>query len=352
MTIAKSAVEAYLNRKIEKRLWLKELKPLEIEEELSYISPKPKFTAPLFHHQKICFLLGIAYPETIYMTDLGTGKSSIALELLSYFYYNKFIRRAFIFVPTNEVAEGWEDEINKWGFKIPFIRLTQKSSKAKWEVLSEFGDGLIIGTYIGIAAMSSELKQQKDDNPKRKRIPQKNLLEELFKDSDAVVFDQCYPKGTKIKTFNGELSIELLKKDDLVLSSDFTFRPIKKVYNKQSSVFSRLHLNNGNVIEVTPDHPFFTDLGWVCAGNLKGRCLYDNNSLRDLWKTVPEVPGLETDQKWGPTQNSILQCILLAELTGLCRIPTTTKYISITEKIRKDELEQRSAAPRISEEKT
>src|SRR6266446_8512377 len=107
MPIAKAAIDAYLSRKLESRAWFKTLQPLEVEEELSHINPKPKFTAPLMLHQKICFLMGVAYPESLILTDLGTGKTSTALELLSYFYHNKFIRQAFIFTPTNEVAEGW-----------------------------------------------------------------------------------------------------------------------------------------------------------------------------------------------------------------------------------------------------
>jgi hypothetical protein len=65
MPIAKRFIEAYLARVVPTLSWLKQLKPLEVEEELSYINPKPKFTAPLRVDQKICFIAGIAYPEIL-----------------------------------------------------------------------------------------------------------------------------------------------------------------------------------------------------------------------------------------------------------------------------------------------
>ncbi len=207
MAIHKAAVEKYLARQTESLSWLKNLKPLEVEEELSYISPLPKFHCPLRTDQKILFLLGVAYPEVVIMSDLGSGKTAVSLELLSYFYDNGFIQRGFVFTPTNEVCEGWEDEIKRWGFDIPYVRLSAKSSKAKWEQLSEFGSGLVIGTYIGIAAMASRLTKQKDKDgaelDKRKREVQDRKILRLVRHCDAVVYDQSTKAGN-IKSLSFE----------------------------------------------------------------------------------------------------------------------------------------------------
>src|SRR5258706_14704134 len=111
MPILKKVVDQYLARTPESRIWFKDLKPLEVEKELSYIKPRPKFVVKSLRlDQKICLLLGFAYPETVFMTDMGLGKTCVSLELLSYFYHNHFIRRAFIFAPTDEL-EGSSDEV-------------------------------------------------------------------------------------------------------------------------------------------------------------------------------------------------------------------------------------------------
>src|ERR1700739_1859714 len=153
MPISKFAIEAYLNRNGETKTWFKKLLSEEVEEELSHIQPPPKFTIKSFRlDQKICFLMGIAYPETLFMTDVGWGKTGISLELLSYFYDNGFIRKAFVFTPTNEISEGWGDEIKKWGFRIPYLILGGGSSANKWRSFPSLPSGIIIGTYAGIAA--------------------------------------------------------------------------------------------------------------------------------------------------------------------------------------------------------
>ncbi len=200
MPIAKSAVDAYLARQLETRTWFKSLKPLEVEEYLTYVNPPHKFTIPMRLDQKVCFLLGVAHPETVIMSDLGLGKTGTSLELLSYFYNNKFIRKAFVFAPTDELVEGWEDEIKKWGIDIPYL-LLEGSSKKKWDSLAEFDDGVILGTYIGIAAMVSELEDQfdRDGNKlkRQKRRPQKKLIDKILDRVDAVVYDQSTQAGNR-----------------------------------------------------------------------------------------------------------------------------------------------------------
>jgi SNF2 family DNA or RNA helicase len=208
MPIPKRVVEAYLEEDHGSLAWVKDLLPLEVEELLNSINPPHKFTVPTFRQdQKILFILGVAYPETMFMSDLGLGKTSVSLELLSYFYNIGKIRRAYVFTPTNEVAEGWEDEIKKWGFTIPYIRLSETASKQKRAKLKTFGNGLIIGTYAGISAMVSELSEYKDQvgfivtdkngKPKRKRQINDRLLLQALTDVDAVVYDQSTNLGHK-----------------------------------------------------------------------------------------------------------------------------------------------------------
>ena len=192
MPVLQAAVDRYLKRQIDSKLWFKDLKPLEVEHDLSFMDPPHEFKIPMRVDQKICFLLGVAYPSILFMTDLGLGKTGLSLELMTYFYNHKFVRRAFVFAPTDELVEGWEDEIKKWKFDIPYLRLVG-SSKQKWDALDNFGDGIILGTYAGIAAMVSKLvakKKNGEDTGHQKRQPTKDLFDKILDRVDAVVFDQ------------------------------------------------------------------------------------------------------------------------------------------------------------------
>ena len=201
MPVAKTAVDKYLARDPwESLAWFKSLLPLEVEEELSYIRPRPKFHCPLRTDQKVLFLVGLAHPDVVFMSDLGSGKTSVSLELLSYFYDHGFMRRGFVFAPTDEVAEGWEDEINKWGFDIPHVRLSG-SSRKKWDAVQNFGDGLVIGTYIGVAAMVSKLAAVEGSKKRKRQVHARSMLG-LVDRVDAVVYDQSTRLGdTKSLSF-------------------------------------------------------------------------------------------------------------------------------------------------------
>ena len=202
--IPQRLIDNYLAEIHETKTWLKSLKPLEIELLLTEIEPRHKFTIPTFRtDQKINFIAGVADPATMYMSDLGLGKTGVSLELLQYFFNIGSVKRAFVFCPTEEIAEGWIDEISKWGFKLPYCLLTRTDSKGKWARLAAFtGNGLVIGTYIGISAMVAKLapvidRVTRKPTGKQKRRIHFNLVDDLLKDVDAVVYDQSTALGSK-----------------------------------------------------------------------------------------------------------------------------------------------------------
>lgn len=202
MPIPQRVVDRYLAEVGESRAWLKEMTAEEVDDLLASMRPRHRFTVPGFRlDQKVCFLMGAAYPESLIMSDLGLGKTVTSLELLTYFRSIGLVAGGNIFVPTNELAGGWEDEIRKWGFDLPHVLLTDDSSPAKWGRLWDNRDAVVIGTYVGVAAMASRLLPvvDKDGNPtgKKRRQPDPALLEEITEDTDAVVFDQSTALGQK-----------------------------------------------------------------------------------------------------------------------------------------------------------
>ncbi|HOJ95167.1 MAG TPA: hypothetical protein PK390_07995, partial [Fervidobacterium nodosum] len=95
-----------------------------------------------------------------------------------------------------------------------------------------------------------------------------------------LVMDECFPAGTKIMTPKGEKNIEDLKPGDEVYNAIGIGR-IKRV-GKRISKTVILHLSNGKRIEVTPNHPFFTDIGWVQAKDLTGRILFTSSQIYNI----------------------------------------------------------------------
>jgi hypothetical protein len=193
MPIPKVAVEKYLNRQLPSLTWFKDLRPLEVEHDLTFAQPPIKLHAPLRVDQKAVLLAALAEQSLVILSDLGWGKSALSLELLQYYYDNGFIRRAFVFAPTDEVCEGWEDELKRWGFTVPRVRLFG-SSKDKWDQLYTFKGGIVIGTYVGIAAMVSKLVRIEDAKRQHREIDARLLLGAV-QDVDAVVLDQSTRTG-------------------------------------------------------------------------------------------------------------------------------------------------------------
>jgi hypothetical protein len=212
MPISPKAIEAYLTRDVEELSWIKGLNAKAVTADLKLVKPRVKFTAPLRTDQKICFLLGAAYPEILFMTDLGLGKTVVSLELFNYFLSIGFIRRGIVFCPTDELVESWEDEIKKWGFPFPVVSLRKGSSTQKWLTLATLtGDGLIIGTYTGISAMVSRMVQRREKpgykgKSRKKREPISELLDKVGMHVDALFFDQSTSVGN-----TGSLSYRVCK---------------------------------------------------------------------------------------------------------------------------------------------
>jgi hypothetical protein len=116
-----------------------------------------------------------------------------------------------------------------------------------------------------------------------------------------IVIDECFIGDTKIKTLRGHIPIKDVILGEPVFSSQGISR-VSKILKKRSNVLVKLTLSNGTQIRVTPNHPFFTDIGWVCAGNLQGRVLFDDEALSIL--------------RQNDTQTKILRHILLSEMAN------------------------------------
>ncbi|HEU5488480.1 MAG TPA: DEAD/DEAH box helicase [Candidatus Nitrosotalea sp.] len=193
MTISPRAINDFLSQKRDNHLFIKSLSTKQIDGEIERLNPKPKFWPNLRIHQKICFLLGLAYPQFFFQLDMGTGKSLLSLVLLSYFHqlgHKKFL----IQVPMDESIDNWIEQTTEWGFDLPVIPL-RHSGERKLQDWDNLKEGVAISTYIGLATSLSRLQDKKPTKNKKKVKgrewkPDLRLVEWFRSTLDGVVFDE------------------------------------------------------------------------------------------------------------------------------------------------------------------
>lgn len=196
--IHKQAVTEFLNRKVDNHNWLKKLSDAQLDEEIAALRPQPTFIAPLLTHQKVGFLLSLAYPTLFIQYEMGLGKTRLCLEIIKYLLLTKKNHLFLILAPTDEVVLGWQEETEKWTPNLP-VQLLLGTREEKWANLANAKSGVLIGTYVGVATMVSELLSVSEK--RRAWIPQPKFVNELTKRLTGVVYDE----STRIKT-KGTLS--------------------------------------------------------------------------------------------------------------------------------------------------
>lgn len=139
---------------------MKRLTHKQIDDALAQLKPSPRLEPGLRLHQKVCIYLGIAYPQFAFWLDLGTGKTTVLLHLLRYWWETGHINCALIFVKTSKAFPTWEAQIARWNIDIPYITLTD-SSVVKWKAIEQFKKGLIIVPYPGAVAMTTKRVKNK-----------------------------------------------------------------------------------------------------------------------------------------------------------------------------------------------
>lgn len=191
---------------------MKKITNRELDRELERLGFKvARPGKPLRKHQKVCVLLGLAYPGFCFWLDMGTGKTRIVLELLYHYWKLGLLDRALILVPSEHaLISAWEPQIKQWRIKMPFVTLGNGASAEKWHSVNELDSGLILATYPGIARMLSNKKPprksgkskkaKKIKSKKAKKIklsPDRKKMTALAKRLDAVIPDESTNLGNQ-----------------------------------------------------------------------------------------------------------------------------------------------------------
>lgn len=80
-----------------------------------------------------------------------------------------------------------------------------------------------------------------------------------YKDIDFLMGGSpCVPAGSKIKTDNGYKAIEDIEIGDMVLTHKNRYRPVSRLYERQSSHIYHIKFNGGDTLDITGNHPVYT----------------------------------------------------------------------------------------------
>ena len=103
---------------------------------------------------------------------------------------------------------------------------------------------------------------------------------------DLAIVDECFVAGTMIATTTGLKPIELVRCGDTVYNLTGAGR-VEGVSIKPAYQLVKLRFDNGTIIECTENHPFFTEKGWVKAGELEsGSLSFSIKGMSRMWQHI------------------------------------------------------------------
>lgn len=191
--IPKANVNEFLDQKRDSHVWMKRLTHRQLDEAIAKITPKPNLYPKMRLHQKVCFLLGVAYRAFGYWLDMGTGKTLLSLQLIQYFYDIGLIKRWVVFVLSDTAYDTWERQIKEYKITVPYLFL-EDSSEHRWRQLEEFENGIVIVAYPSAVAMTTAWEKVKGKKKGRWVLHDK-LVRHFSKHADGIIMDESTRAG-------------------------------------------------------------------------------------------------------------------------------------------------------------
>lgn len=225
-----------------------------------------------FDHQKTTASFLTLHKRAFCLNEQGTGKTGSVIWAADYLMKQGRIKRVLVICPLSIMDSAWRADLFKFAMHRS-VDIAHGSADKRRAVIESQAEFVIIN-FDGVEVVADAIKRG---------------------DFDLLVVDECFVAGTLVMTPQGRRPIEQLEAGDKVLTSDGVMR-IKRLVRNTATQLVEVKLGNGKTIRCTPEHPFFTDAGWVCAKNLAGRRLVSGAELSCLRagispQTAPGVVG-------------------------------------------------------------
>ena len=222
---------------------------------------------PMSHQVETASFLTL-HRRAFVFNDPGTGKTLSALWAADYLMKRGEVQRVLILCPLSIMESAWLADLSNSIIHRTAIACHHSKSEKRIEMVKN-GYEFIIANYDGLPLIADTI-----------------LKDGTF---DLIIVDECFAAGTPVMTPMGRQPIEQLAAGDKVFTSDGVMR-IKRLVRNTAKQMVEVKLENGEHIRCTPEHPFFTDLGWVCAKNLAGRRLISGAEMSCVRAGVSPSP--------------------------------------------------------------
>lgn len=187
--ISKEALRAYRTRPFDDHLWMKMLSEDELWGALRAFKVKPRFKTVPWLHQLVCFLLGMTYPEFLFLLDMGTGKTWILLNVLQQLLREKKVKRGLVLVPRLLNMDSWREAAEEHSYLEPQI-ITVQDIDAKWDMLENPRGDFTVIDYAGFHLAT--MLPPKKDSRKRERQADDLKLAKLRRRYDFAALDESH----------------------------------------------------------------------------------------------------------------------------------------------------------------
>lgn len=231
---------------------------------------------PMSHQIETAAFLTM-HRKAFVFSEPGTGKTLSALWAADYLMQRGDVRRCLILCPLSIMHSAWMNDLNSSIIHRSAIVAHHSQASRRIEMVQQDYE-FVIANYDGLNLIADEVK-----NDGR---------------FDLIIVDECFVAGTLVATPQGRRPIEQLPAGAEVLTSNGVKR-IKRLVRNNTKRLVRVRTTDGQEITCTPDHPFFTDAGWVTAENLKGRRLV---SHPELWGMRSRISSPEAQISMAPCE--------------------------------------------------
>jgi len=223
-----------------------------------------------FTHQRDTSAFLTLNNRAFVFSEPGTGKTLSAIWAADYLMKIGRVRKVLILCPLSIMQSAWQRDITSSAIHRTVVVCHHVDSDRRVRMV-EYDYDFTIVNYDGLPMVVKALQ-------KRGNV-------------DLVIVDECFVKGTKIATPSGERAIETLAAGEEVLTSNGVTR-IRALVRNTTQCLVTLKLSNGKKIRCTPDHPFFTDVGWVTAEEALGRRLVHATELPNVQQHLRRFESL------------------------------------------------------------
>lgn len=166
MLISHRAIVEFQQRDFDSHLWMKALPRERLLQECRRMRVRPEFKTDPWLHQLVCFIIGVYYPQFLFLLDMGLGKSKIILDLVTQALREKRLDRALVCVPRKINIESWADDIPRHS-DLGAQLIRTEDVEEKWEQLIDPSPGEL--TVIDYQSLHWALSKRRGGKGKKSR---------------------------------------------------------------------------------------------------------------------------------------------------------------------------------------